>query len=409
MFAPDQWPAYYSRAKGCDCWDLEGNRYLDMSITGVGSCALGFADPDVDSAVKAAIDAGQMSTLNCPEEVELADLLCELHPWAEMVRYSRAGGEALVIAIRIARAHTRRDKVAFCGYHGWHDWYLAANLAQGNTLEGHLLPGLEPAGVPSGLTGTALPFRYNRIDELESIAALHRGEIAAIVMEPCRSRDPDPGFLERVREIADDTGAVMIFDEVTSGWRMNCGGIHLRYGVNPDIAVFAKAMSNGYPMAAIIGTVRVMESAQTSFISSTAWTERVGTVAALATIRKHRDRNVAARLTEVGTRVQGIWKSAAQRAGLPIHVSGIPPLSHIGFEHGNPQAMATLFTQLMLERGILAGKAFYACFAHQDQHLKTYQEAVEDIFPVLVDAAAAADVEQRLKGPVAHAGFYRLT
>ena len=194
--------------------------------------------------------------LNCPEEVELADLLCELHPWAGMVRYARCGGEAMAVAVRIARAGTGREKIAFCGYHGWHDWYLAANLGSDDALDGHLLPGLAPAGVPRGLAGTALPFHYNRLDELERIVAAHGPDLAAIVMEPVRSREPEPGFLESVRELADRAGAVLVFDEVTAAWRMNTGGAHLRYGVTPDIAVFAKAISNGYPMAAIIGTPR---------------------------------------------------------------------------------------------------------------------------------------------------------
>jgi len=227
-----------------------------MSYNGIGSCVLGAADPDVDASVKEAIDAGSMSTLNAPEEMELAELLCELHPWAEMVRYARCGGEAMAIAVRIARARTQRDRVAFCGYHGWHDWYLAANLADDRALDGHLLPGLEPAGVPRGLMGTALPFRYNHIAELKSIVSRYRSELAAIVMEPIRDHDPAPGFLEEVREIAAHIGAVLVMDEITAGFRLNTGGAHLVFGIEPDIAVFAKAISNGYPMAAIIGQSR---------------------------------------------------------------------------------------------------------------------------------------------------------
>src|SRR2546425_1770446 len=186
MFLPGQWPSYYSRAKGVEVWDLDGDKYVDMSYCGIGACVLGFADPDVDSAVRAAIESGTMTTLNCPEDVELADLLCELHPWADMVRYARGGGEAMAIAIRIARARTGRDKIAFCGYHGWQDWYLSANLANGDALDGHLLPGLEPAGVPRGLAGTALPFGYNKFEELKGIISTHRNDLAAIVMEPVR-------------------------------------------------------------------------------------------------------------------------------------------------------------------------------------------------------------------------------
>lgn len=409
MLAPEQWPAYYSRASGVEIWDLDGNHYIDMSRCGIGANVLGFADPDVDAAVKSAIDQGAMCTLNSPEEVELADLLCELHPWAEMVRYARGGGEAMAIAVRIARAYTRRDKVAFCGYHGWHDWYLAANLARGDMLDGHLLPGLEPTGVPRGLTGTAIPFRYNRVDELRAIVDENKRELAAIIMEPVRDHEPEPGFLGSVREIADQIGAVVIFDEVTAAFRMNCGGIHLLHGVNPDIAVFAKAISNGYPMAAIIGTGRVMQAVQTSFISSTYWTERIGPVAALATIRKYRKQNVSQYLIETGKRIQEGWRLAAARAELDCHVSGMPPMSHLSFEAENGQAVATLFTQLMLERGFLASKEFYATYAHKDEHVENYLDAASQVFGLLSQAIRMGEVEKQLRGPVAHTGFRRLT
>ncbi|MGH9345269.1 MAG: aminotransferase class III-fold pyridoxal phosphate-dependent enzyme, partial [Terriglobia bacterium] len=296
MLLPEHWPAYYSRAQGAEIWDLDGRKYVDMCYSGIGSCVLGYADADVNEAVLAAIHSGSMATLNCPEEVELADLLCELHPWAEMVRYARGGGEAMAVAVRIARTHTRREKVAFCGYHGWHDWYLAANLSAQGALDLHLLPGLEPAGVPTCLAGTAAPFHYNRLDQLQNIVSESPRELAAIVMEPIRSQEPAPGFLESVRGLADECGAVLIFDEVTAGFRLNTGGAHLRYGVTPDIAVFAKAISNGYPMAAVIGKGSVMQAAQESFISSTYWTERIGPAAALATIRKHRRCDVSKQL-----------------------------------------------------------------------------------------------------------------
>jgi glutamate-1-semialdehyde 2,1-aminomutase len=408
MFAPEQWPAYFSKAKGVETWDLDGNKYIDMSMSGIGACVLGFADPDVDAAVKEVINNGSMCTLNSPEEVELADLLCELHPWAEMVRYARCGGESMVIAVRIARAHTRRDKVAFCGYHGWHDWYLAANLATDNSLDGHLLPGLEPAGVPRGLIGTALPFRYNHLDDLHAIVSENKDELAAIVMEPIRDREPEPGFLESVREIADKVGAVMIFDEVSSGLRLNCGGAHLLYGVNPDIAVFAKGMGNGYPMGAIIGVGRVMQAAQTSFISSTYWTERIGPTAALATIRKFRELAVEKKLNETGKRIQEGWKLAAKRAKLDVCVSGIPPLSHLSFNYENGQMIATLFTQLMLVRGFLASKGFYSSYAHQDEHVKNYLDATTEVFGQLSELIQANEIEKHLKGPEAHTGFRRL-
>ncbi|RMH08886.1 MAG: aminotransferase class III-fold pyridoxal phosphate-dependent enzyme [Nitrospirae bacterium] len=409
MFLPDQWPAYYLMAKGIEVIDLDGNRYRDMSLMGVGACALGYADPDVDEAVKAAVDNGIMCTLIAPEEVTLAELLCVLHPWAQMVRYAKSGGEAMAMAVRIARAATQREKIAFCGYHGWMDWYLAANLAEEHALDGHLLPGLEPLGVPRGLRGTALPFHYNRFDQLKAIVDRWGHELAAIVMEPQRSNPPMPGFLENVRDLATEIGAVLIFDEITTGFRVATGGIHLLLGVDPDLAVFAKAMANGYPMAAVLGTERVMGAAQTTFISSTNWTERVGLAAAIATIRKYQREPVVAHLAEMGRIVQMGWQKAADQVGLRLRVEGHPSLCHFRFEHTASDKLHTLFTQLMLERGYLASDQFKPSFAHRSNHLAEYLEVTSEVFLILAQALAGDDVNRFLKGPPVQRGFYRLT
>jgi glutamate-1-semialdehyde 2,1-aminomutase len=409
MFLPEIWPAYYKKAQGVNIIDLDGNEYMDMSIMGVGACVLGYADKDVDDAVKQAIDNGTNTTLNCPEEVELAELLCELHPWADMVRYARSGGEAVSIAIRIARAATGRDKVAFSGYHGWCDWYLAANLGDDTALDGQLMPGLDPSGVPRGLKGTALPFHYNRLEELERIVSEHGNELAAIIMEPERGVAPKPGFFESVQKIASSTGAVLIFDEITSGFRMNPGGIHLKFGVNPDMAVFAKSMANGYPMAAVIGREEVMDAAQSTFISSTNWSERIGPVAALATIRKLIRENVIEYLMYIGENVQNGWREAADNAGLKIDVSDSPPLSHFSFKYENDLAISTLFTQEMLKRGFLAWTQFKPSYAHKDVHVEKYLENVQDVFYGIAKAIENGQVEKLLEGPVARRGFYRLT
>jgi len=409
MFLPEQWPSYFSRAAGAFVWDLDGRQYLDMSHNAIGANVLGAADPDVDAAVVNAIRDGIAATLNAPEELELADLLCELHPWAQMVRYARTGGEAMAIAVRIARARTRRDVIAFCGYHGWHDWYLAANLAEEQALDGHLLPGLSPVGVPRGLTGTALPFRYNQLDELEAIVAKHGPNLAAIVMEPTRDTPPADGFLAGAKRLAREAGAVLVFDEITAGMRLTTGGAHLILGVTPDIAVLAKAISNGYPMAAIIGTADAMQAAQDSFISSTYWTDRIGPVAALATIRKHKREHVAAHLQRIGVRVQQGWRDEGARAGLPIHVGGMAPLSHFHLDGPDAQAAHTAFTQLMLDRGFLAGKGFYVTYAHHDEHVDQYLAAVRDVFGSIGDAMRSGRIGTLLRGPVAHSGFARLT
>lgn len=409
MFAPGQWPGYFAKAQGVETWDLDGNRYVDMSICGIGANVLGFADKDVEKAVIEVVKNGNSCSLNCAEEVELADLLCDIHPWAQMARYARTGGESMAMAVRIARAFTGKEKTAFCGYHGWHDWYLAANLAEDHALDGHLLPGLAARGVPRGLQGTNLPFRYNHIEDLEAVIAKNSGQIAAIVMEPIRGEYPADDFLQRVRRIADEQKAVLIFDEITSAWRLNSGGAHLLLNVNPDIAVFAKAISNGYPMAAVLGREKVMQAAQETFISSTYWTERIGPAAALATIQKHRQFDVARHLIKIGGQIQAGWKHCAQQTGLQVQVSGIEPLSHFAFEYDNAPAMMTLFVQEMLARGFLAGGRFYACWAHQDEHVQSYLAAVKEVFALIARAREKNGVEKMLKGPVAHSGFKRLT
>ena len=407
MFLPDQCPAYYAKAKGSEVWDLDGRCYVDCSIGGVGACPLGFADLDVEKAVVAAVRAGSMSTLNCPEEVELAELLLEIHGWADMIRYARSGGEIMAVAIRIARAATGREKIAFCGYHGWHDWYLAANLGHGDELDGHLLAGLDPVGVPTGLRGTMLPFEYNRLDQLEQVVD-RSPDIAAIVMEPVRYTSPESAFLSGVKEIANRVGAVLVFDEITVGWKMNVGGIHLTYGVEPDLAVYAKAMANGYAMAALVGRSTVMSAAQNTFISSTSWTERVGPAAALATIRKLARDNVPAYLIDTGNTVRQGWVSAAERAGLDLSVGNIPPLSTFSLNYDNALAIVTLFNQEMLDRGFLATSQFVPTLAHEGAQVERYLNAVDEIFPKLVDAIATDTVEERLRGPVKHTGFQRL-
>ena len=408
MFAPGVWPGYYSKAKGVEVWDLDGNHYIDMSIAGIGANVLGYADPDVDDAVKAAIDNGTSSSLNCPEEVELADLLCELHPWAEKVRFARTGGESMAIAVRIARAYTGKDKVAFCGYHGWHDWYLSANLGTENALGEHLLSGLDPKGVPKGLVGTALPFRYNHIEELQNIVAQNRGELAAIVMEAIRSEQPIPDFLEGVRTIADEIGAVLVIDEISAGFRMNSGGAHLLLGIVPDIAVFSKALGNGYPIAAVIGIGKLMDAAQSTFISSTNWTERIGPAAAIAMINKHRKVDAGAHLMAIGNLVQEGWRVLGEKNCLPVSIGGIPPLSHFSFSGEAPLAMKSFFVQLMLEKGFLASTLFYAMYAHTNSHVDSYLKAVDESFGEISETCRAGNLEQKLKGKPATEGFKRL-
>jgi glutamate-1-semialdehyde 2,1-aminomutase len=409
MFLPDLWPAYYSKASGCRVWDLDDRVYYDMSYMGIGANVLGYADKDVNIAVKAAVDSSSMCTLNAPEEVELAELLIELNPWAEKVRYAKTGGEANSIAIRIARAYTGKDVVLFCGYHGWSDWYLAANLAEDTALDGHLLQGLSPKGVPRGLIGSSMPFNYNHIEELNKLINLYEDKIAAVIMEPIRNNYPKDGFLEEIRNVTETKGIVLIFDEITSGFRLNCGGAHQLLKVNPDIAVFGKAISNGYPMAAIVGKDDIMEAAQETFISSTYWTDRLGLAASIACINKYKSMHVEKHLDFIGKLVQDSWIKAAHKAGLNIHVSGINPLGHFEFLYENNLELKTLFTQEMLKRGYLATTAFYASLSHEEEIVNKYLEEVEEVFELLKSYIDQNTVEDHLESHACHSGFQRLT
>ncbi len=406
MFLPEQWPAYFSKSKGCDVWDLDGRKYVDMSIMGIGTNILGYGSPEVDDVVRQVVDNGNMSTFNCPEEVYLAERLVEIHSWADMVRFARTGGEANSIAVRIARAAAGKEKVAFCGYHGWHDWYLATNLGSEANLAGHLLPGLEPNGVPSSLKDTIYPFSYNNFDELESLVKQH--DIGVIKMEVSRNFGPEDGFLQKVRNLATDKGIVLIFDECTSGFRQTFGGLHKMYGVEPDLAVFGKAMGNGYAITAVIGRKEVMESAQTSFISSTFWTERIGPSAALKTLEVMENISSWKTITETGKNITKRWEELAQKYELKINTSGLPALTSFSFDSPNSLAYKTLITQEMLAKGYLASNSVYVCTEHKNDVIEGYFEAIEPIFSTIKECENGRDVFALLNGPVCHSGFRRL-
>ena len=408
MFLPEKWPSYFEKAKGIKVWDLDGNEFFDFSIMGVGSCILGYNDKDVNKAVKEVIDKGNMCTLNSPEEVELARILLKMHKWAGMVRYARTGGEAMAIAVRIARAYTGKDKIAFCGYHGWHDWYLSANLSDDKNLDGHLLPGLKPTGVPMVLKGTVFPFTYNKIEELENI--VRHNEIGAIVMEPMRNYWPENNFLKKVRDIATKIKAVLIFDEITSGFRMRVGGVHTLFNVEPDIVVYAKGISNGYPMGVIVGKKKIMKTAEKSFISSTYWTERIGPAAAIATIKKMKEKNVPQHLIKIGKKIKEEWYEISKAKGLKIKITGIDPLATFKFDYGKgSQAVMTLFTQEMLKRGYLAGKSVYVSYSHKEKDVKNYLKDVDEVFGKIKYAIEKEKIYNLLEVPVAKSGFKRLT
>lgn len=407
MFLPDQWPSYFSKAKGCKVWDLDGKELIDMCIMGIGTNTLGYGNDEVDAAVLETVKSGNMSTLNCPEEVYLAERLVEINPWADMVRFARSGGEANSIAIRIARAASGRDKVAICGYHGWHDWYLSANHNDGDELSSHLLPGLSPNGVPKNLKNTVYPFHYNDFEELLDV--VEKNDIGVIKMEVVRNFGPEDNFLQKVRELATNKGIVLVFDECTSGFRETFGGIYKKYGVEPDIAMYGKTIGNGYALTAVVGRRSVMEAAQTTFISSTFWTERIGPTAALATLKVMEKIKSWELITGIGKKMQLKWKNLADEHKLSITVSGIPALSTYSFNSSNALVYKTLITQEMLRKGFLASTSFYACTEHTNDKFESYFNALDEVYSLIAKCEnEEINAESLLIGPICHSGFKRL-
>jgi glutamate-1-semialdehyde aminotransferase len=408
MFLPDLWPSYFSKAKGCKIWDLDRKELIDMSIMGIGTNTLGYGNDEVDAAVMETVKNGNMSTLSCPEEVYLAEKLVELNPWADMVRFARSGGEANSIAIRIARAASGKDKVAICGYHGWHDWYLSANHnGGGDDLSGHLLAGLSPKGVPKNLKDTVYPFNYNNFEELLFI--VNNNDIGVIKMEVLRNFGPEDNFLQKVRDLATERNIVLVFDECTSGFRETFGGIYKKFGVEPDVAMYGKTIGNGYALTAVVGRREVMEAAQTTFISSTFWTERIGPTAALATLEVMERVKSWEIITETGNKMCTGWQKLADSHNLNISISGLPSLSTYGFNSPDALAYKTLVAQEMLDKGFLASTNFYASTAHTDAHLESYFNALDEVY-VLIAKCENGDlkIENLLKGPICHGGFKRL-
>lgn len=408
MFLPELWPAYYKKAKGCEVWDLDDNHYYDFAQMGVGSCTLGYANDNVNSAVISAVNNSSMCSLNSYEEVELAERMLALHPWADRARFARTGGEACAIAVRIARSTTGKSKVAFCGYHGWTDWYISANIGDDSRLDEQLLPGLAPSGVPRELANTSIPFMYNDLESLKRIMDEYPGEFAAIIMEPRRGEPCVDGFLSGVRQIADENDVLLIFDEVTAGFRLCIGGIHKLYGVDPDMAVFAKALGNGFPIAAVIGRDSAMEGAESSFISSTYWTERIGFAAGVATLDEMERIDSPRILEHYGDKIVDALRKCSRKHNLDLVISHVAPIAHTDWNYENGLAIQTLYAQIMLEKGYLVSSAIYACTAYTDEIIEKFEKDTDEAFGIIEEAINEGKVEKLLKGPVKQSGFARL-
>lgn len=403
-------PVYAAKAKGARFTDIDGNEYIDW-VSGIGAIILGYADDVVDDAVRKQLADGTMYSINHSLEVELAEELVEQIPCAEMVRYAKCGGEACAIAVRIARGATGRDKVLFCGYHGWHDWYLAANLGPDSGLDSHLFSGIDPIGVPQGLQGTAIPFPYGDTQALANLLDEHEGEVAAVIMEPLRSEWPPAGYLAEVRKLTEQHGSVLIFDEVSTGFRYSGGGVQPVLDVTPDMAVFAKSISNGYAMGAVVGTRAVMEPASRMFISSTYWGDTLGMRAALTTLREVRNRNVPEYLDQLGRNLQENLNRIAQETKCPVHCGGVSIHPHLQFAVDDATLktqVATLYVQEMTKRGCHGYPSFYLNAAQGEPEVAQTLQAAQETFSLIAQGLTQGNVESLMECEPRHEPFRRL-
>jgi len=405
-FLPGAWPSYFKSTKGCQVIDLDNKKYFDLCSMSVGTNTLGYSNKFVDSAVKEVVKNGNMSTLNCSEEVHLAKKLIKLHPWADRVRFARTGGEANAIAIRLARASASKKNVAFCGYHGWHDWYLAANIKSKKNLSEHLLKGLEVDGVPKSLKKTIYPFMYNDFKTLKKI--VKEKNIGIIKMEVIRYDKPKNNFLKKVRNLADKNNIILIFDECTSGFRQAFGGIHKIYGVNPDILVLGKALGNGYAITSVLGKEEIMDNIKNTFISSTFWTERIGPTAALKTLEVMEKQKSWEKITRIGKTIMAGWAKIAKKNKLKIKVRGIPAFCSFIFLNKNHSVYRTYITQEMLKKGFLATNVIYASIAHDKKILKKYFKELDIIFKKIRKFEDGENIYNHLEGKLATETFGRL-
>ena len=376
LHLPNRWPAYFTKAKEINVWDLKGDKYLDM-FCAVGTSILGYSNDKITKSVLKNIYNGNLTTLNSPEEVYLSNELINHHPWADMVKFTRAGGEANALAIRIARSNTSKKNVAFCGYHGWHDWYLSSNINSKRNLDQHLMSGLNYDGIPENLKNTSFPFPYNNFEYLKEL--INKKKIGIIKMEVMRNIEPKKNYLQKIRKICNEKKIILIFDECTSGYRENMGGIHLKFKVNPDIAIFGKALGSGYAINAIIGKRKIMKKAENTFISSTFWGERIGYTAALSSISEFKRLNVFKLIEKNGKMIKSLWSYLSTKYKVPIKIMGTNAIPSFEF-YKNHSERKTFLTQEMLKNKILATNMIYVTILHKKNNIKKYIKILNKVF-----------------------------
>ena len=404
LWLPKKWPTHFLKAKDINVFDEKNNKYTDC-IFAVGTNVLGYCNKNVDSYVKKAINKGVMSSLNCKEEVEFSEEILKANKWAGMVRFARGGGEANSIAVRIARCNTKNTNIAFCGYHGWHDWYVSSNLTSKKSLDGHLIEGINVKGTPNSFVNTSFPFKYNDLNGLKKL--ISNKKIGVIIMEVKRYIEPKNDFLIKVRNLCNKKNIILIFDECTTGFRENYGGLHQNYKVCPDIAMYGKAIGNGYAINAIVGKKELMLNSKDSFISSTFWGERVGFAAGIATLREMKKTNSWKVIKSQGQEIIKTWKRIAQQNKIKISILGIPSIPTMIFENNN-LVYKTLIAQEFLKHKILASNIFYVSTKHTSRKLSNYFDKLNDIFSIINKVQKGDDIKKYLKSEIVESHFSRL-
>lgn len=382
-------PTFLERGKGCFVWDVDGNRYIDHAMA-LGPVILGHSSPEVDDAVRAALGEGITFTLPHPLEIEVAEMLVERIPCAESVRFGKNGSDATTGAVRAARAITGRDLIAASGYHGWHDWFIGTTTRN--------------AGIPDAVAQQTKTFRYNDLDSLQALFDSHPGQIAAVIMEPVGVEEPTDGFLPAVKELTHANGALLIFDEIITGFRFAAGGAQEYFGTIPDLACFGKALANGFPLSAVVGRAELMKVFDEAFFSFTFGGETVALAAAKATLTRLAQPDVLPHIAEHGTRLRDGFNAFAHAYGIQDHASclGLPPRTSCRFashDSADRLVLKSLFQQECLKRGVLFNGGHMPSLSHGrdeiDATLRVYRTAME----ILADALAKGDALERLEGP----------
>jgi glutamate-1-semialdehyde aminotransferase len=405
LWLPKKWPSHFIKANGINVTSIGNKKYKDF-VFAVGTNILGYANKFIDKPVIKAINNGTMSSLNCYEEFELAEELLKINKWADMVKFTRGGGEANSLAVRIARAASGKQNVAFCGYHGWHDWYVASNLKDKNSLKEHLMSGISTDGVPLALKKTVHPFIYNDFVNLEKIVA--KKNIGTIIMEVKRNFDPTNHFLQKVRQLCNKKKIILIFDECTTGFRANYGGLHQSYKVIPDMVMFGKALGNGYAIAAVLGKREIMEAAKNSFISSSFWGERVGFVAGLNTLKLMKKIKSWEIIKKTSEYIKQNLKILAKENNLDMNVMGIPGVPVFVFNSKNNLNYKTLIAQEMMKKKFLASNLIFTSTEHKKRDIDDYFYELSKVFKIIQKCENGDKIKRYLKSPVVYSGFKRL-